>query len=375
MRSDIDRLIDALDRDGNLGRLTSMSEAERVREFEERALKQLLVAMIGVTSGRDLKEKALDEYRQLNETERQLYGVLAVASMHRFTLTKRELLGAAGGITNQELGALDELRTATLIVDQGERFALRHRVIAEELIRQLERTGELFAPYLALARGMAVDFVPNRPESRVSRILKTLINNDRLTRSFRVEEVRRFYADLQDLLSADYHYWLQRGTFEVNRNRLRLAEPYLQRALAIGGADFRVQVEYALFLYRKALAGDWADEAASYAREARSLLEEQIAAVGAHNPYPHHVLLKQELAWLQETVHEPEALYGELSNLRLIAGEALRQHPDDRRLRQARTDVERAILELAVPKSRGRKRQRSRAKRTPRSSKGSKAGE
>jgi hypothetical protein len=57
VKSDIDRLIAALERDGKLGRLTNMSYKERVREFEERARKQLLVAMIGVTAGKDLRRR------------------------------------------------------------------------------------------------------------------------------------------------------------------------------------------------------------------------------------------------------------------------------------------------------------------------------
>jgi hypothetical protein len=89
----------------------------------------------------------------------------------------------------------------------------------------MERSGELVDPYLAFTRAMAVDFVPDRPVSRLSRIVKALINNDRVSHYFKVEKVRRFHASLQDVLSIDYQYWLQRGTFEVKRNRLRLAEP------------------------------------------------------------------------------------------------------------------------------------------------------
>jgi hypothetical protein len=72
--------------------------------------------------------------------------------MMRFRLTKREILSAAGGISNEELGALDELLRSGLLVQQGEQFSLRHRVIAEELVKRIEQTGELFDPYCALTR-------------------------------------------------------------------------------------------------------------------------------------------------------------------------------------------------------------------------------
>jgi hypothetical protein len=196
-----------------------------------------------------------------------------------------------------------------------------------------------------------------------------LINNDRVSRYFKVEEVRRFYADLQDVLSIHYHYWLQRGTFEVNRNRLRLAEPYLGRALVMGGDDLRVHVEYALLLYRKALSGEWPTEAGSFAREARSKLEDLVAKYGSQNPYPYHVLIKQETAWLEMSISDPQARYGELLNLRLIANEALRHHSHDAMIRRVAKDLERAFLDLAVAapgkphRRRSERRQKSHRKR------------
>ena len=79
---DIERLIAALDKDGKLGRLTAMTHAQRVSEFEAKANRQLLVAMIEVTSGLPHRKKAVDEHQSLPGAARNLYAVAAVARFY-----------------------------------------------------------------------------------------------------------------------------------------------------------------------------------------------------------------------------------------------------------------------------------------------------
>jgi hypothetical protein len=51
--------------------------------------------------------------------------------------------------------------------------------------------------------------------------------SDFLLRTIGVMSARDFYTRLEALLSSDYHYWLQRGSLEVEVGDVRKAENFL----------------------------------------------------------------------------------------------------------------------------------------------------
>ena len=370
-RRDIEKLIEALDRDGKLGRLTGLSQQQRIDEFEAKANRQLLVAMIEVTSGRDHRKKALEEYEELEDVPRGLYAISAVATMLGLPLTKRELFSSAGRVSGPEIDGLAGLVDAHLLLPRGDRFELRHRVVAEVLVKGLEARGELFAPYLQLTQAIALEYEIDRPHSRLTSLLKALVNYDRLRVYFSAIEIRRFYGRLQDLLGPDYHFWLQRGAYEVKHGNLNLAGNYLERARALGSHDFRVQVEYGYFLLRRARADPLAPQAEADAREGETILDSEIQRIGETNPYPYHVLVTQKAGWLNVAPRTHEQRTEELRKLLVVAEEAVTRHPGYRLLLQARANVHRALLMQAVDQApseprRGRRR-RNRSAQTRRS--------
>ena len=214
-RSDIDSLIDALERDGKLGRLTAMTPEQRVHRFEAEANRQLLVAMIEVTSGLDHKRKALDEYEQLEDPAKRLYAIASVATVLGLPLTKRELFSGIGRVSADELAGLQTLLDAQLLLPSGDQFEVRHRVVAEVVVKGLEDHGQLFVPYLQLSEALATEYEIDRPHSRLTKLLASLLNYERLRGYFTHADIRRYYGRLQELLGPDYHFWLQRGAYEV----------------------------------------------------------------------------------------------------------------------------------------------------------------
>src|SRR5207244_3011735 len=84
-----------------------------------------------------------------------------------------------------------------------------------------------------------------------------LMSHERLLRLLKAPEARAVYADVEAIpvVSNDYHYWLQRGSVEVEAGDLRLAENFLNqaRSLVPSGEDYRVETEYAYMLIRKAV--------------------------------------------------------------------------------------------------------------------------
>ena len=80
---EINRVIDALEANQALGLLVGLPREAQVRAFEERAQKQLLVALREATEGRNFDEIIVDEYNNI-PTEEGQRAYLLVAALHRF---------------------------------------------------------------------------------------------------------------------------------------------------------------------------------------------------------------------------------------------------------------------------------------------------
>lgn len=98
---DIDGLIGILDRENRLGLLQGKSHREQRYIFRELAGRQLLVAMIKATSGKDLEEKAVEELVQLDSDSARIYGLVSVASSFRIGLYRDEIMVGVGDTSNK----------------------------------------------------------------------------------------------------------------------------------------------------------------------------------------------------------------------------------------------------------------------------------
>src|SRR5690606_15373475 len=107
--NDIDAILDVLDREHRLGRLKGMSREERRRVFQGIAGRQLLVAMHIATHGKDFAEKARDELHDLQSDARFMYGVICVATAHRFSLRQEDVGIACSDGGTEWLRVLDAL--------------------------------------------------------------------------------------------------------------------------------------------------------------------------------------------------------------------------------------------------------------------------
>ncbi len=98
--SDIDGLLEVLDRNNKLGALKAQSPNQRRETIRGGCGRELLVAMIEATSGQRFELKVASEYDELDGAQQLLYGIAALASELRFNLGRDELLVAAGDISN-----------------------------------------------------------------------------------------------------------------------------------------------------------------------------------------------------------------------------------------------------------------------------------
>lgn len=86
--SEIERLIDLLERHKSLGLLADMTRAEQVQAFQQRAERQLLVALHEATQGKRFEEIVFEEYQRIVPGQAQrLY--LDIATMNQFAVPVR----------------------------------------------------------------------------------------------------------------------------------------------------------------------------------------------------------------------------------------------------------------------------------------------
>ncbi|MEQ1885178.1 MAG: SIR2 family protein [Bryobacteraceae bacterium] len=348
---DIDGLIAVLAKNNRLGVLTGASMSDRQKAFKEQAGRQLLVAMIQATSGENFEKKVLEEYEELDASQRYPYALISVATSLRYSLAKDEVLLALGDSANEALMALDRLTARHLIVPVPSRneFRCRHRVIADLVFDKLLQLGDLGSVLEGLAWALASKVDANRDRrSRTPQFLARVINHEFLLRTIGVENARDLYTKLETMLSWDYHYWLQRGCLEVEKGDIRRSENFLGAARSLGSGDHRVETAYAYMLMRKA----WESPHDLYAQEfldtGIATLEDIIESNGKFSEYPFHVLGSQTLAWIHRSDWSRNQKFVMLDRVGKLVDQGLKFHPKSKNLLTLRDDIKRESLLTAV---------------------------
>lgn len=352
---DIDRIIATLDRHNRLGILKGKSDPERRRTFRDLADRQILVAMYKATTGEEFEEKVQSEATQLMGPLRSVYSLLCVATAQRQYLTRDEVLLALGDEAASGIDALDRLVARHMVVATPPtyRYTARHRVVADFVLTKLQEIGELKDVLIRLAFVAGSKVTPGVDRhGRMWRLLKRITSHDFLRRLIGVHGARELYETVENLLAFDYHYWLQRGSLEVEVGDLRLAEQFLDQARSLAADDYKVQTEYAYLLMRKGIERPADPDAPKFVMRGMEALEEVILFRGKTDPYPFHVLGSQGIAWVHRAGLDPVENRRLLDRLLNATEQGVRLHPRERDLVQLRDDVHREVLLTAVPSTR-----------------------
>jgi hypothetical protein len=345
---DIGLLLDTLDRENRLGILKGKPRLEQEKAFREQAGRQLLVAMIQATSDRRFEEKAVSELLELPETSQRIYVLVAVATSFRIGLSRDEILIASGDSSNESLNAIDQLTRRHIISVGGDgSLRARHRVIAEVIRDEVQKIGVLEPAISGLALVAATKVDPTLARSaRPWRILRHVINHEFLNRALGLEPARNVFGSLEQLLTWDFHYWLQRGSLEVEFGDLRLAEQFLNQARGLAANEVRVENEWAYLLFRKAIENAHSLDAPLWVGEATEILFDLMNRVG--DAYPYHVLGSQGLAWARRGLSNSAERERYLKGLQIRIEEGCGKYPRAQDLKQLLGDVTREYLGIAV---------------------------
>jgi hypothetical protein len=347
--NDIDAILDVLDREHRLGWLKGRSRLERRAVFEGLAGRQLLVAMHMATSGRDFEAKAIEELNELKGLDQFIYGLICVASAHRFALRKEDVGIACTDESTSWLQSLDTLtRRKLILAHQGNSFRGRHRVIAQLVYDSLVEAGKLYPIIYALVRiGASNTTRYSRRDSMHVRLLHAFINHNQMKRGIEIEQARRIYSDFENALAWDAHFWLHRGAIELETDHLDRAENFLNQARSIDPDNVFIDNELAYLSFKKAIARP-TDAGSAVLVDAAILTLNDVAARRPDQiAHAYHIMGQQGLIWAEVGVKEPEQKRQFLQRLLAKVEIAQRIEPGEM-MDVLHNQIKRALLSLAV---------------------------
>lgn len=349
---DIEDLIDVLDRENRLGILKGKSTAERIQAFKQQAGRQLLVAMYQATSGQQFEVKVAEECFELEGESQFVYGLLSVATAHRFGLSREEIVIATGDLSNATLNVIDKLIRRHLIVISRDKatFYARHRVIATILMDALHTRGSVKDFLYGLILASATKCGPGMSRSSKScRMLRVFLNHELLFRMRDSEQARNLYGSVEQLLNWNSHFWLQRRSLEVEEGDLGLAENFLSQARSMDPENRYIDNEWAYLLFKKAIIRPGSLDSPNLVNEAMRILNELIDAEPQIDRYPYHVLGSQGLAWARRGIREEEKRARFLQKLVTALQIGVKKFPDAKELGKLEEALRKELFSLAVP--------------------------
>lgn len=356
-RGEIDSILLVLERQGLLGVLNGKSPSERVAAFEERAKKQILVAMKEATSGEGFDKIIADEFDRLTPVEtKSLYLCTALATDAGYRITKEELVGCSRVSPAEALHLLSRnLRDIVLPTGPADNLLLlRHRVIAANVIDKVAPRPLLRDAYVRLLHTLAPSIERSGWRSRVSGLYRAIANHTRIYIRFRedIAEARAIFSSLVPVLSNNAQFWLQFGSLELEGKGgdLAFAENYLRQAESLNPSDNWVHNAIGHLLLRKARESPDLGSALDLRRQGSELLEARIAFSKYTDAYALHIYCSQRYQWARIWLAtNDEDKRSELDHLLRELTTGCEANPFHKKLARLRDTVKRALLQMAIP--------------------------
>ena len=336
--SDIDSLLGILDSANRLGVLKNRPHAEQRRAFRdrERANRDLLVAMLEATSGRRFEAKLEEEFDQLEGQQRYAYAMVAIATAFRFRLSQDQILLGVGDLSNESLQAVQALKRRLLVLESaGGKLRVRHRVVGERVLRYLIRNGSIHDPLLSITIALAVGLGPQSSrKTHAYRALRLLMNHDWLRRALGGHAGLAFLAELEPYMAWDHHYWLQRGSLELELGDPSLAENFLNQAAGIEPNDLLVRTAIGYLKLKFAVDETNAVYSKELLEDGLSTLEWVMSRRHHFDPHPYDIYGRMILQWTARDDAGDSDRDEYLRKAAEVVQRGQRKHPRDDSLRE-----------------------------------------
>jgi len=353
-RNEIDAVLHVLEKNKLLGRLSGLSHSNRVKEFEDRANKQILVAMREATSGRGFDDILNDEFSTLVPQETKiLYLCVALATECGFRITKQEFIGCADVNPSEALQLL-ELNLRDIVIQTGvdnNLLLLRHRAIAEYMVNQSVPRLLLKEAYIRILGVLSTEIKGKAKRSRVFNLYRTLVNHHTIYKRFEenTAEARSIYDSLSDLFKNDAQFLLQYGSLELESGNLQFAENYINQADTLLPDNYYIENAKGLLFLKKAIVANTKSEAIAFRDKGSEMLENVMNNPDIDDAYSVHIYCGQRLDWSERWTDKGSEEYKqELENLRNIIATARRLYPNDPRIREINEVIDRKYLSLSI---------------------------
>jgi hypothetical protein len=352
--TEINHLIDKLDQNNLLGVLKGKSTTERFKEFKYRAHRQILIAMKEATNGKSFNDIIESEFDSINPEEARILALcIALNTELGYTNSKQDFIGFSKVSHLEALNYLETALNGTIIwVGNKDRFMLRHKILAEYIIKHCATLEMLKESYIRVLSILAPELKKSIGPSRKFNLYKSLINHQVLYHRFKedIEQAREVFDSITEYFNDDAHFWLQYGSLEVEGigGDLNLAENYLNQAESIAPDYFYIQNAKCNLYYKLSHIQSEYSQALHYKERADLMAQNLLISVGKQEPHIYHIYCNGRYYFIKKWVQDPFYKKIELSNLRRTILTAIKIHPRDKKLDIIFQAINRAYLNLGI---------------------------
>jgi tetratricopeptide (TPR) repeat protein len=348
---EINSLIAKLEENNLLGLLKGMPSYRRFKEFKYRAKKQILVAMKEATQGKSFNEIISNEFNDITPPEAKLLCLcVALNTELGFTNTKQDFIGFSNVSHSEALSYLQtNLNGIIMWTNDSNRFMLRHRILADYMIKHCANLAMLKSAYIRVLSILSPELKKSQGNSRKFNLYKSLINHRILYSRFKndIEQAREVFDSLTSYFDDDAHFWLQYGCLELEGKGgdFDLAENYIKQAESLAPKYSYIQNAKCLLYYKLSSSISDYSHALDYKQKADELATNLLATFGRDDPHVAHIHCKGEYEFINRWVTEKGEKTTKLKELKTIVEGAVRMHPRDRKLDIASQAITRAYLQ------------------------------
>jgi hypothetical protein len=354
---DLKGLIEKLTEAGLLGELLGLQpESARIDRLRDLSHRDLLAGLIQVVTGQPFEDRVKSEFEQLEPLAQHAYALVCfwAARVNEAThLPEADLLQMVTSAPQYAatLELVNNLVGSRLLLREAAGLRVRHRAIADAVVRGLPKVtiGDIVRSMLGFYAARAANMRdPSHPDRR--QMIHLLSHSHMVDLDLSQSIVRSIYEDVQPLLSNDFHYWLQRGAYEVERGDLDLADSYLESARGCeGGAqDYKVTTEWGFMRLLKATVLPSDQRAQAGARSAVEALIQVARREGKNSPHTFTILVRRGVEWLEVALLSDAERLRIASRIREIADLGLSVCRDNREFSRVAREFDQRLTRLTA---------------------------